>query len=333
MKSMNRSLLVATLALANVVPAAQAAKKFTRAEVTKIVNEVSLLLANQTSTQASIGTVVQGSNAVQTGNRSRSELMFPDESVVRLGSNSVFSFDEGKRDLNLNQGTMLLQAPKFHGKTQITTAAVTAAITGTTIMIEYVPPVFDKVGKLVKPGVVKLIVIEGHLEFSLVVNPRKKMRLGPGEMAIVSTTDIDLPAAPLVIDLKRMVKTSLLMDGGMGPLPDIKRINEEIADQTGDKEAARLLTYRSVDVDKVPPTGTSGLDTVRKSRLFVNNAPPTAPMLTLAPPMVRQPRNNPRPFVPAPVIPTPPNCVDISGPLPEECIDIINGGIIGNSGE
>jgi hypothetical protein len=331
MKAMLRPILLVVLvvlAVAGIVPA-HAAKKFTRAEVTKIVNEVSLLLGDQTSSQATIGTVVEGSNAVQTGNRSRSELMFPDESVVRLGSNSVFSFDEGKRDLNLNQGTMLLQAPKFHGKTQITTAAVTAAITGTTIMIEYVPPVFNKAGKLVKPGVVKIVVIEGHLEFSLIANPRKKMRLGPGEMAIVHTTDTDLPAAPLIVDLKRMVQTSLLMDGGMGPLPDTKRINDEIADQVGEKEAARLLTYRAIDVNKVPPTGTTNLDSVRKSRLFVNNAPPTAPILTAAPPMRRQPQNNPRPFVPPPVVDPGPNCVDISGPIPEECIDIINGGFTG----
>ncbi len=325
MKASIHTLLLATLAL-SCASSASAAKKFTSASVTKIVNEVNLLLADQTSTRADIGAVVEGSNAVQTGNKSRSELMFPDESVVRLGSNSVFSFDEGKRDLNLGQGTMLLQAPKFHGKTQITTAAVTAAITGTTIMIEYVPPVFDKNGKVLKPGVIKLVVIEGRLEFSLVVNPRKKMRLGPGEMAIVRTDDVDLPAAPIVIDLKRMVKTSLLLDGGMGPLPDMVRINEEIAEQTSEKESARLLTYHVIDVDKVPPTGPSGMDSVRKSRLSINNAPRRPPVVMA--PVVMQPQpNNPPPRTPPPVVVMPDPCVDISGPIPEECIDIINGGM------
>jgi len=328
MKATPRPLLIAALVLATgfaSVGPASAAKKFTRAELTKIVNEVKLLLGDQSSTAASVGAVVQGDTAVQTGNRSRSELMFPDESVVRLGSNSVFSFDAGKRDLNLNEGTMLLQAPKFHGKTQITTAAVTAAITGTTIMMEYVPPVVDKNGKVRKAGFVKIIVIEGHLEFALVVDPRKKMRLGPGEMVIVRTTDTELPDAPIIIDLKRMVATSLLMDGGMGPLPDVIKINEEIADQNTEKESARLLTYRTIDVNKVPPTGTSTLAAVRNSRLFVNNAPPVPPM-RVSLPAPPQPQMDPPPrFVPPPVVDPMPDCTDISGPIPEECIDIING--------
>jgi FecR protein. len=44
--------------------------------------------------------------------QSRSELKFPDQTLARLGANTIFSFNEGTRDLNLQDGAMLLRVPK-----------------------------------------------------------------------------------------------------------------------------------------------------------------------------------------------------------------------------
>ncbi|MGI9244535.1 MAG: FecR domain-containing protein, partial [Verrucomicrobiales bacterium] len=100
-------------------PAPAGAEKFKRAEVTKVVNDVRLLTGTATSRPASRGAVVSGSTAVRTGQKSRTELQFPDESVVRLGSNSVFSFLQGKREVDLKQGTLLMQVPKSLGRTRV----------------------------------------------------------------------------------------------------------------------------------------------------------------------------------------------------------------------
>ena len=210
---MNRiTRLAITLSLIGMLPAGAA--KFSRAQVSRVVNQVELLLPNQSKRSANVGATVSGTTAVQTGARSRAELTFPDESLVRLGSNSVFSFASGTRDVTLDKGTMLLQSERFKGRTRIKTAAVTAAITGTTIMLEFVPAVYDDAGNIIKPGVIKIIVIEGSLEFSLVINPRKKMRLKAGEMVVFAANATDLPGK-LLFDIRQLVKTSQLINMGL----------------------------------------------------------------------------------------------------------------------
>ncbi|MEM9478475.1 MAG: FecR family protein [Verrucomicrobiota bacterium] len=236
-----KSLILLLTAAGMILPSTTAsAAKFKSAKVTKTVNDVRLLTGSQSARPATPGDVVSGSAAVQTGQRSRAELQFPDESLVRLGSNSVFSFLEGKRDVELEKGTLLMQVPKSLGRTQVKTAAVTAAITGTTILIEYVPPVLDELGNVIKPGIIKIIVVEGSLEFSLNINPGQKMQLLPGDMVAMNSNAQQLPRK-FTIDLGRLVKTSTLMGGGMGPLPDVPVIQREIIQQNNLKQNGRLL--------------------------------------------------------------------------------------------
>jgi hypothetical protein len=241
-KRHSRNGLRAILLIAVVLgwPATGDAAKFTRAEVTKIVNEVQLLTGTKTSRPASIGATISGSTAVRTGQKSRSELQFPDESVVRLGSNSVFTFLQGKREVDLKQGTLLMQVPKSLGRTRVKTAAISAAITGTTILIEYVPPVYDNNGVMIKAGRIKIIVIEGSFEFALDISPRKTLKLVSGEMVAFSTDAKQLPQK-FQIDLERLIKTSLLMDGGMGALPNLLLMDREVVAQGRDKSQGRLL--------------------------------------------------------------------------------------------
>jgi hypothetical protein len=109
------------------------------AEVTAVVNDVKLIEGPNGERAAGVRDVVKGNSTVKTGIKSRAELLFQDKTLTRLGANTLFSFEEGTRDLELEHGTMLLQAPKGIGGARIRTAAVTAAITGTTILLEYSP--------------------------------------------------------------------------------------------------------------------------------------------------------------------------------------------------
>jgi hypothetical protein len=74
---------------------------------------------------------VKASNFVQTGIESRAELQFKDTSLVRVGQNSVFSFEAKTRTLSLDKGDMLFYVAPKHGPGTIKTPALTAAITGT----------------------------------------------------------------------------------------------------------------------------------------------------------------------------------------------------------
>ena len=94
---------------------------------------------------AAVSDEVRNGTAVRTGVESRAELTFTDQTLARLGANTIFSFDKGTRNLELGGGAMLLRVPKDVGGAQINTAAVTAAITGTTVMLEYHPDALHQV--------------------------------------------------------------------------------------------------------------------------------------------------------------------------------------------
>jgi len=126
-----------------------------QAELTAVVNDVKLVEPGKGERAAGVRDVVAGTSSVKTGIKSRAELLFQDKTLTRLGANTLFSFDEGTRELELERGTVLLQIPKGICGAKIRTAAVTAAVTGTTIMLEYTPVAWKQTNP---PGVSPLVV-------------------------------------------------------------------------------------------------------------------------------------------------------------------------------
>jgi len=109
------------------------------ANLTKKVNDVRISESSRQAREASVGDRLTGSSTVLTGRQSRAELTFPDQTVTRIGANAAFRFNSGSRDMEIKQGSFLLQVPKNAGGATIRTSTVTAAITGTTTMMEYSP--------------------------------------------------------------------------------------------------------------------------------------------------------------------------------------------------
>ena len=108
------------------------AEPFERAEVTKAINVVSLLPRN---IKAVPGVVVSGDSALKTGDNSRAELEFPDLTITRVGSNALFRFLAGGREMTLDGGTMLFSSPEGAGGGKVQAGAITAAVTGTDFLI------------------------------------------------------------------------------------------------------------------------------------------------------------------------------------------------------
>lgn len=267
---------MAAMMLMFLIPATSHAEKFDRAEVSKIINDVNLLLGTKGTRPASKGAVVSGDTAVRTGLKSRAQMDFPDASIIRLGANSVFSFMKGKRDVDLEKGTILMQVPKGLGRTKIRTSSISAAITGTTILIEYVPPVLNDTGEVVTPGTFKAIVIEGTLELELNEVPGETLVLNAGEMAAFPT-DIKVLPKKFVIDLARLVKTSNLIEGDMGPLPHEPLIVREVAIQNEKKKEGRLVEVSSIrNPEKLTPLPDDDIDRARQPILPIQlpNRPP-----------------------------------------------------------
>lgn len=210
--------ILAVAALAASVSISTAAD-LTQATITKIVNNVEIVPTASSPQPASLGEIVCGSTGVRTGEGSRAQLTFTDKTLARLGSNTLFSFESGTRKLDLEQGVILLQVPKNAGGATIRSAPVTAALTGTTIMMEYSPG---------PPGIVKVISLEDHVRVSLTGKLGESVLLGPGQMIVIPADAKSLPD-PMTVDVERILKTSRLIKDG--ELESLGLIIETVEDQ------------------------------------------------------------------------------------------------------
>jgi hypothetical protein len=263
------------------------------AEVTAAINQVTLAEPGSSGRPASVGDTLRGKALLETGSKSRAELTFNDRSIARLGANSVFSFSRGTRDLELNRGVILMQVPKDAGGATIQTAAVTAAITGTTIAIEFVPAGDGS------PGVIKIFVLEGTLRASLRGVSGESMLLEAGQMIAMQPGDRRLPDAR-VFDIGRLVQTSGLLSSQFQDIPSENLILQNINLQNADKTSGRLIISNFTLHQKYP----GGLQQFRQQTQntairVIAKPPPAQPK----PPPIAAPAPPPPP-TPAPTPPT-----------------------------
>src|SRR5690349_11606963 len=111
---MQRSLVVLSVLGLLMGPKLSFAGPLTEARVTKIINDVKVV-EPPAQRAARLNDLIHGERALTTGIKSRSELLFQDNTLTRLGPESYFSFKGGTRDMTLDRGTMLLQVPKGLG--------------------------------------------------------------------------------------------------------------------------------------------------------------------------------------------------------------------------
>src|SRR5438067_8359093 len=221
-----RSALAAVAFYFGVFVQQSVASPLTSAEVTKIINRVSVIEPAKGDRPAVVRDVIKDDRGLQTAARSRSELLFQDNTLTRIGAETFFSFKTGTRDMTLERGSMLLQVPKGLGGAKIHTAAVTAAITGTTIMMEYSPRQY-----------IKVLVLEGSLRLSRNGSFGDSLVLHPGKMVIMRPDAKKIPN-PIDVDLAEIVRTSTLVNfPGSNILPSMALIQAAISDQA--KEVAK----------------------------------------------------------------------------------------------
>lgn len=188
------------------------------AKVSDYKGDVTLSRGGATAQPVKINSTVTPSDVVRTGAKSLAELQFNDSTLTRLGANTIFSYSSRNREFEVQRGTALLQVPPGLGGAKIQTAAVTAAITGTTVMVQKLPS-----------GVVKLLVLEGTMNATL--KGSNQMRsLKAGQMLIIPPNVNSLPQ-PIVINVATIVGTSKLFKGFKTELGSEDKIDETVEDQ------------------------------------------------------------------------------------------------------
>ena len=188
------------------------------AKVTEVVNVVKHG-SRSGKVPAEVGTLVHDGEYVQTEGKSRAAVLLPTTSVTRLGSSTIFNYSVAANTIDLEQGTVLFCKPKGAERLNITTAGISAGITGTTGFVS----VHEVNGK----ATYTLGLIEGHA----VVVPKGNPPFPIGSGDIVQFTPGTKPFS-FAFDLPRFVKSSPLLNGFKGTLPNqayIDRALEEYA--------------------------------------------------------------------------------------------------------
>lgn len=195
------------------------------ARVTRVKNQVQLGNSKKIARSASINDIVREQTIVRTGNGSRGEVTFSDQTVVRLAAHTAFDFKRGTRGLNLGDGTVLVQAPKEANRATIHAGSVAAALAGTTVMIEY------------HPGFYKFLVLEGTARTYRPGHLGDSVLVGPGQM-VFGNPESAL-SDPVDVDIERFMKTSRFITD-FPPLRSVKSILAESQKQQREKSTKTL---------------------------------------------------------------------------------------------
>ena len=169
------------------------------ARVTQVIRDVRLLAGHAAPRPASVNDNVRGGTAVRTGTDSRAELTFTDQTLARLGANTVFSFGEDTKTYDLGGGAILMCAPKSSGQLKINTAVATVAVTGFTFIYEYHLKSWNK-----------FLILEGDGGISLRHYPDQTRKLHAGQIIIFRPDAKTLPE-PQDFDICKLSNKALLI--------------------------------------------------------------------------------------------------------------------------
>jgi hypothetical protein len=228
---MKTKLLLAGL-LCACVPAF--AVPLTESTFTEIVKEVNVVAATtKTAQPASVSEIVKAPDLVRTGPESRAELTAQDQTITRVGANTVFSFEPTGRDINLEKGNVLFHSPAGKGGGSIRSGGAAAAVLGTTLIV-------SSTGT----GGFKVILLEGKGKVTLPNGKSTTLKAGQLVFVLPGQTAF---GPVLEINLGKLVAGSQLIHGFSNPLSSMPLIQKAI-----DAQNQLLAKGRAQDTGLTP---------------------------------------------------------------------------------
>src|SRR5438270_534288 len=206
-----------------------------QARVTEVIHDVRLLAGQTAARPATVNDTVHQGTAVRTGTHSRAELTFMDQTLTRLGANTVFSFGATARTYDLGSGAVLVSAPKSAGTVKITTAVATCAVSGFTMILERHANAWNK-----------FIILHGDGTLTLNGLPTDPCRLHTGQMVVFPPHPTHCPPV-LNIDISKLLNGKFVK-GFKGPLPELNLILADIENQRNTPASGGLIDPTSQDV-------------------------------------------------------------------------------------
>jgi len=194
------------------------AAQLTESTFTEVVKDVNVVAASTKVAQAAaINELVKAPDLVRTGPQSRAELTASDQTITRIGANSVFSFEPTGRDINLEKGNVLFHSPAGKGGGTIRSGGAAAAVLGTTLIV-------SSTGN----GGFKVILLEGKGTVTLPNGKTAALKAGQLVFVLPGQTEF---GRVLTINLGKLVGGSTLVNGFSNPLSSMPLIQAAIDDQ------------------------------------------------------------------------------------------------------
>jgi mannose-6-phosphate isomerase-like protein (cupin superfamily) len=276
--SLVKKLLCFQLLVGLSLTTAQSLMADSAATVTEAVNVVDHGTTQSTdTTPAKVGTTLHNGEYLKTGAQSRAELTLANQSVTRVGANTIFDYSVADNQIDLQSGTILFSKPK-DGKTMtIKTAAVTAAIVGTTGFIQ-------THGNTVLFGLVEgtVTMTIGGVDYT--ITSGQILKLTPGQPPQIFSFNVPL-----------FLSTSPLITKFHHHLPNDKAIQDEVADYN-DLVSRGFIQPPSDPFYLIDPVGyhplvpLPGIDSAGQAHNQFNMPPPTQPVQNECRPRCCRPR-------------------------------------------
>ena len=198
-------------------------------KLTQVVNDVEIISADKPAAKpAVVDDVFAMPDILRTGTSSRAELVAKDETVTRVGANTIFSFDAASRTIDLKQGSLLFHSPHGKGGGTIHTGSATASVLGTTLIVT-----------TTANGGMKVLDLEGSVQVDL--KNKNKQKLSSGQMTFILPGGSQL--APIIVfRLDELVKNSLLVHGFGKPIASMPLIQDQV-----DRQVKLIKSGRASD--------------------------------------------------------------------------------------
>jgi len=200
--------------------------QLSHARVTAVSKNVTVLSPQSRPRPARLNDGVEDNAIVRTGDQSRAELTFADQSVARVWARTIINLRDGARNLYLQDGAMFLQVPRGTVFTTIRAADVAAEVSGASVVFQCHPNVFkflvlDGTARLYRPDQVgeSVLVSAGQLVFG---NPKAAL------------------SDPVDFEISHFLKTSRFITD-FAPLRRSASIASEIQKQQNEKSDKTLI--------------------------------------------------------------------------------------------
>jgi len=205
-----------------------------QARITEVIRDVRLLAA-QMARPAVVNETVREGNAVRTGTDSRAELTFADQTISRLGANTVFSFGGAAHTYDLGSGAILVTAPKAAGTVKVSTSVATSAVSGFTGIWETHSKFWNKV-----------LILEGDGDVWLKKNPNDHRHMHSRQILVFPPNATVLPQ-PQEFDVCKVIDNGLLITGFSHKLSSWSVLQAECDQQRSGPASTQLVDPTSHD--------------------------------------------------------------------------------------